>query len=41
MLIALPPRSFTLGGMNLMDEGDQSAEGRTTGLAAEDIFQKA
>jgi hypothetical protein len=26
--------------MNLMDEGDQSAEGRTTGLAAEDIFKR-
>jgi hypothetical protein len=40
ILIALPPRSFTLGGMNLIDEGDQSAVLRTTGLAAEDIFQK-
>jgi hypothetical protein len=26
--------------MNLMDEGDQSAVLRTTGLAAEDIFER-
>jgi hypothetical protein len=40
ILIDFPPRSFTLGGMNLTEEGDQSAEERTTGLAAEDILLK-
>jgi len=40
ILIDLPPRSFTLGGMNLAAVGDQSAEERTTGLAAEDILLK-